>query len=174
MMINNIQMINKMNENQMLETIQKNNEQIIQMIQQIFQVQILNNMILNKIISNNNNTNNNLNNLMNQMNNFMNNNMMNMANNDNIIDPWPQVDISLKINICFELTTGKKLIVNPPIYITVNELIEGFIKKFNIEKQYIDNVNFLYNGRSLKMNDCTKIKDIGMVDGDKVLVIEKF
>ena len=45
MMMNNNQMINQMNQNEMLKMIQKNNEQIIQMIQQIFQVQMLNNML---------------------------------------------------------------------------------------------------------------------------------
>ena len=81
MMMNNT-MINQVNQNHIFQTIQKNNEQIIQMIQQILQVQMLNNMLLNQIINNNLN-NNNINN--NQMFNDMMNKMDNIINNMNMI-----------------------------------------------------------------------------------------
>ena len=189
MMINNNQMINQMDQNQMLQMIQKNNEQIIQMIKQIFQVQMLNNMLLNQILTNNLNNNNNINNfsnLMNQMNNIMNNmnmmnnnsnmqnmmdnNMMNIVNNnDNGVDPW-KGNRELRINIFFEhFYSGKKVNLLPPVNITVKELIEGFIKKCNIEKKNIDYIIFLH-GTTLSKDDCRKITEAGLQDGSKILV----
>ena len=182
MMMNNNQMINQMDQNQMLQMIQKNNEQIIQMIQQIFQVQMLNNMLLNQILTNNLNNNNinnnNFSNLMNQMNNILNNNsnmqnmmdnnMMDMINN-NVVDPW-EGNKEPRINIHFE-ERGKKVNLPTPLNITVKELIEGFIKKFNIEKKNINDINFLFNGRELKKDDCRKITQVGLTNGSRILVL---
>ena len=177
MMMNNNQMINQMNQNEMLQTIQKNNEQIIQMIQQIFQVQMLNNMLLNQILTNNLNNNNininNFNSIMNQMNNFMNN--MNMMNNNsnlkNIVDLW-EGNIEPRINIVFEIwKSGKRVNLQSPVNITIKELIEGFIKKLNIEKKNIDYIRFLFYGRKIKKDDCRKITEARMSDGSGILVI---
>ena len=167
MMINNNQMINQMDKNQMLQMIQKNNEEIIQMIQQIFQVQMLNNMILNQILNNNLNNNNNFNGMMNQINNLMNNNpnmqnmmdndMINMINsNDNGIDPWAHIDISKRISVAFRLNSGKKYILHVPKNIIEKELVEGFIKKSKIKSQKIQ---FICNGRQLKKDGCRKVSE---------------
>ena len=189
MMMNNNQMINQMNQNQMFQMIQKNNEQIIQMIQQIFQVQMLNNMILNQILTNNLNNNNNINNNMNvirnQMNNLMNNinmnnnlnmqnmmdnNMMNMINNNNVFDPW-EGNTSRRAYIIFEFNSVNRFVLHPPENITVKELIDEFIKKSNLEKQ---NLTFLFNGTTdLRKYDCKKIGEIfkyGMQVTYKVIV----
>ena len=146
------------------------------MIQQIFQVQMLNNMLLNQILNNNLNINirnNELNDLMSRMNNFMNNmnnlnnenimsnNMMNMVNNNHSeIDPW-EGNFASRINVVFELTflqrNDRFKTLYAPLNITVKELIEVFIKKFNIEK---NNVIFLFNAKELKKDDSTKIESI--------------
>ena len=164
MMMNNNQMIN-----QMLQMIQKNNEEIIQMIQQIFQIQMLNNMILNQILNNNLNSNNNNfidilnqnNNTMNNnfnMQNMINNNMMNMMNNNNDVDPWAHIDISKRIYILFKLSSGKTYTLHVPKNITENELIEGFIKKSKIGGQ---NIRFTFNSYRLKKDGCRKLSEIG-------------
>ena len=182
--MNDNQMINQMDLNKMLQIIQKNNDQIIQMIQQIFQVQMLNNMLLNQILNNNLNINirnNELNDLMSRMNNFMNNlnnenimsnNMMNMVNNNHSeIDPW-EGNFASRINVVFELTflqsNDRFKTLYAPLNITVKELIEAFIKKFNIEK---NNVIFLFNAKELKKDDSTKIESI-MNNLDRVRVVE--
>ena len=195
MMMNN-EIINQTDQNKIFQLIQKNNEQIIQMLQQIFQVQMLNNMLLNQILTNKklNNNNNNFNNMMNPINNtlnnmninmmndqnmqnIMNNNMMNsnvmnmINNNDNDIDPW-EGNTAHRINIHFDWLNnwgGHRRNLSVPINITVTELIEGFIKKFKAEKE---NIYFLFNSKKLKNKDSRKIEEIGMCNGCDVHVIE--
>ena len=194
MMMNN-EIINQTDQNKIFQLIQKNNEQIIQMLQQIFQVQMLNNMLLNQILTNKKlNNNNNFNNMMNPINNtlnnmninmmnnqnmqnIMNNNMMNsnvmnmINNNDNDIDPW-EGNTAHRINIHFDWLNnwgGHRRNLSVPINITVTELIEGFIKKFKAEKE---NIYFLFNSKKLKNKDSRKIEEIGMCNGCDVHVIE--
>ena len=172
MIINNNQMINQMNQNQIFQTIQKNNEKIIQMIQQIFQVQMLNNMLLRQIINNNlnNNINNNMfNDIMNNMNNMnminnpniqmMNNNMMNNPQN-NETNPWAGNNAS-RINITFLETGGlAKILIAAPEDISIEELIEAYFQRnhiTNLDRQ--NNFNFIHNGKRLKRSDRTLLKE---------------
>ena len=174
----NNNMIKQMNQNQILQTIQNNNEQIIQMIQQIFQIQLSNNMLLNKILTNNfnNNINNKMNNFVNNMNmmknfniqNMMNNNIMNMVNNRHFIDPW-EGNNKPRIGLYFQLNDGSQLSLNPPENITVKELIEGFIKMYNLEGR---NFRFIFNSNELKNDDCRIISDNLMLPGSKVFAAE--
>ena len=174
MMINNNPMRNQIDQNLIFQKIQKNNEQIIQMIQQIFQVQMLNNMLFNQIIDNklnNNNINNNmLNNLMSNMNNLMNNminnpnmqminnNMMNnLQNNDN--DPWVGNNAS-RINILFETPQGININIPAPENISIEELIEAYFQRRHItnpDRQ--NNFNFLFNAQNLNRTDRTLLKE---------------
>ena len=164
MMMNN-QNINQMDQKQILQLIQKNNEVIIQMIQQIFQIQMFNNMILNQILTNklNNINNNNFNEMMNQMNNTL-SNMRN--NNDNDIDPWER-NTAYRIGITFYWHGPINLAV--PRNITVAELIEGFIKKFKVKKE---NIYFVFNAKKLQNKDYRKIEEIGLGDGVVIQVFE--
>ena len=188
-MMNNV-MINQMDQNQIFQTIQKNNEQIIKMIQQIFQVQMLNNMLLCQIINNNLNNNNFNNNMfsdmMNKMNNFMGNmNMINSPNmqmiynnmmnnpqkNDNAIDPWagnnaPRLVIQFKIN---RATTNIALTV--PDNISIGELIEAYFQKCRItdpDKQ--NNFRFIFNAKSLKKTDHSTLKENDFRDYSTIFV----
>ena len=164
-MLENTSTINQMDESQILQMIQKNNEQIIQMLQQIFQVQMINNTLLNQIFINNLNNNisnnNKFNDMMNQMNKFMNNinmmnnqnmqnmainNKMNIMNNNNVIDPW-EGNTAHRINIILEYYNGydtKRFTLHTPENITLKELIEGFKKKYNYENQDIYCVGYMF------------------------------
>ena len=188
MMMNN-QMMNQMDKNQIFQMIQKNNEQIIQMIHQIFQVQMLNNMLLNQIINNNlnnNNINNNMfndmmNNMNNLMNNMINNQNMNMMNNnmmnipqkkDNDFDPW-EGNNNPKINIVFEETTGRRTVLVVPDNISIGELINAFFHKHNIINPDLQNkIMFLLNGTKLKRADSSTLKENMIPKTQKILVVE--
>ena len=185
MMMNN-RMMNQMDKNQIFQMIQKNNEQIIQMIQQIFQVQMLNNMLLNQILNNNLNNNNinnnmfndikNINNLMNNMINNPNMNMMNnnMMNNSlkNEIDPWAGNN-NPKINILFEETTGKRTILSAPENILVGELIDAFFKKAGIlDPNQQKKISFLFRGIKINRADQSTLKEKGFGDGQQIEVFE--
>ena len=171
-MMNN-PMINQMNQNQILQTIQNNNEQIIQMIQQIFQVQMQNNMLLNQILNNNlnnNNINNNMfndtmNNINNLMNNIINNPNMNMMNNNmmnnslkNEIDPWAGNNAP-RLHIKFITTNG---IVTPfavPEDISIGELIEAYFQRCHITNPERQNhIQFIRNAKLLKRADRSTLK----------------
>ena len=164
MMMGNNSMMNQIDQSQILQTLQKNNEQIIQMIQQIFQIQMMNNILINKILSNNlNNINNDMlnNNMMNQMNNFINN--MNMINNQNIqmnnnnnFDNIFDGHTGRKINIIFQSYDTRKiiLIVVAPENISIKESIEEFWKKSGIyDPDEQKNFIFKRGGDSLKIDD---------------------
>ena len=190
-MMNNNPMMNQMDQNPILQMIQKNNEQIIQMIQQIFQVQMLNNLLLNQILNNNLKTNNNINNNMlnntiSQMNNIVNNmkminnqNMQNMMsdshNNSNDINLWVG-NTAPKINILFERINEKGYQNNSfllaPNNISIKELIEAYFKKLciadlNKQRDFI----FIFNGKALNKTDCSTLKENGF-DNFSLVVIK--
>ena len=183
MMMNNNPMINQMDQNSILQMIQKNNEQIIKMIHQIFQVQMLNNLLFNNILNNNLNTdyninNNMFNNNMNQMNNIINDmnmisnqNMQNIMNdshkNSNNIDLWPG-NTAPKVNVVFERIGEIEGIKSRltgflvPDNITIKELIETFFKKLSITDQNKQkDIFFMYNGKTLNKADCSTLKENG-------------
>ena len=57
---------------------------------------------------------------------------------------------SRRLNVFFELSTGKAFNVLAPINITVFQLIDGFFQKAGILNPELQRkINFLYNGRSL-------------------------
>ena len=141
MMMNNNLIINQMDQPKIFQKIEQNNEQIIQMIQQIFKIQMMNNLLLNQILNSNNL--NNINNMMNQMDNSMNDfNMINnqnilMNNNDNYINSLAgcaerKINITFKYynNNNFEGTKYYNLVA--PGNISVKESIEGFWEKSGI------------------------------------------
>ena len=183
-MINN-QMINQMDLSQILQTIQKNNEQIIQMIQRIFQIQKLNNMLLKQILNNNlnnNNINNNMfNDTMNKMNNLMNNvinnSNMNMMNNNmmdnslkNDIDPWAGNN-ARRLRLVFETGEGENIEIIAPEDISVGELIEAYFKRCHItnpEEQ--KKTQFIYQMRILNRADRSTLKEYKFRDINKIKV----
>ena len=97
-----------------------------------------------------------------------NSNMMNMVNNNNNIDPW-EGNFASRLDIMFELADGKRFFLHPPKNITVKELIDGFIKKFNCGKK---NIYFWFNGSRLRNDNYKKITEVGMQLGSKVYVFE--
>ena len=155
-------MMNQINQNQILQSIQKNNEQIIQMIQQIFEVQMRNNMLLNQFFNynlNNNINNNSFNNMMNQMNN------MDMIK----IDPWVG-NTEPKLNIEFRFLSGKKIMLAAPDNISIKELIERFWKKSGITDPIEQKkISFSHNGHTLNIADSSPISK-NFVNGSWVLV----
>ena len=156
----------------------------------------MNNNMLNIMCNNMNNNmfNNMCNNMNNNMLNIMCNNMnnnMNMTNcnnqgnnndlrniNENGYDPF-ESSVKRRINIYFENQKGKKIIIRAPENITLLELIEGFFKKVGIlNPNYQNEVNFLYNGKSLKElithgnKGNEPISELGFTDFNKILVID--
>ena len=191
-MMNNV-MINQMDQNQIFQTIQKNNEQIIKMIQQIFQVQMLNNMLFCQIINNNLNNNNFNNNMfsdmMNKMNNFMgnmnminspnmqmmNNNMMiNPQKNDNAIDPWAGNNAP-RLVINFRKKNTSTIALTVPDNISIGELIEAYFQKCHItnpDKQ--NNFKFIFLAKALQRTDHSTLKEKGFTNStydSKVFVL---
>ena len=183
-MINN-QMINQMDLNQILQTIQKNNEQIIQMIQQIFQIQKLNNMLLKQIFNNNlnnNNINNNMfdvtmNKMDNLMNNMINNPNMNMMNNNmmnnslkNEIDPWAGNNAP-RLTVLFSTTQGIITYLVVPEDISIGELIEAYFQRCHITNPERQNhFTFLCNAKALKRADRSTLKENNFRQYEKILV----
>ena len=97
--------------------------------------------------------------------------------NDYSFDPF-QGNNHRRINIFFELNTGRKFRVTAPINITVYELIDGFFKKVGLLNTELQRrFNFLFNGWQLKRfingeHNNKLITDVGLVDGFKVFVVE--
>ena len=192
-MMNNNQFINKMDQNQVLQAIQKNNEQIIQMIQQIFYFQMLNNQLFNQILNKNLNDNNIINNnniifndMMNQMNNFMNNlnimnnqnvqnTMINPNNNDNDVGLSDENNVEI-VNIVFEVPfeiVGKEKgkCISAPNNISIKELIEAFFKKYGIiDPNKQKDILFIYGGKILNNVKSSTLKEIGLVKLAKIQV----
>ena len=165
-MMDNNPINNQIDQSQILRKIQKNNEQIIQMIQQIFKVQMMNNMLLNQILNNNNLNNINnvmFNNMMNQINNFMNNmNIVNnpniqINNNENYIDPLPGYT-GRRINIRFNLIDGRLITMIAPENISIKESIEKFWKKSGItDPDAQKKIIFLKNACALDRYDISPL-----------------
>ena len=183
MMMNNNPFINKMDQNQVLQAIQKNNEQIIQMIQQIFYFQMLNNVLFNQILNKNLNDNNIINNniifndMMNQMNNFMNNlnimnnqnvqnTMINPNNNDNDVGLSDENNVEI-VNIVFDVPfeiVGKEngKCIFAPNNISIKELIEAFFKKYGIiDPNKQKDILFIFCGKILNNFKSSTLKEIG-------------
>ena len=97
--------------------------------------------------------------------------------NENNYDPFSG-NSQARVNINFQLTTGKKIIMPVPINITVYQLLNAFFEKFGILNPALQcKVNFVFNGLSLKrfinnLPNNANIHDVRIMDGSTVLVVD--
>ena len=171
---------NQQNQSEVLQTIQRNNEQIIQMILQILKIQRLNNTLINQIINNNFdiNINDNIDDDINtKTNNFMNNIDTKTFNNITKVktyDPFSG-NPSPRLNIYFKDNNSSKIFLKIPVNITVKELVEGFINLRQVAyPNFPQNTYLLFNGIVLKTNDYRSITEIGIREGSKILIAGDF
>ena len=167
----NMNNMGQMNMNNMGQMNMNNN---MNMMPLLFQMCNMNQMLYNQLMQN-------FNNMQNSQNMQFNNNSggNNEVRNytDTGYDPF-QGSYQNRINISFELMTGKKFILKAPKNITVYELIDGFFKRVGILNPDLQcKVNFIYNGLALKrlINEQPNnniIENMGFNHNSKVLVID--
>ena len=75
------------------------------------------------------------------------------------------------ILICFSFEYGTKKIMRFTLDITVKEMIKMFLLESKIPEKEKDNFRFLFNGRSLNVNDMQTLYQKSISDGSVILVI---
>ena len=144
----------------------------------------LNNMNMNMMIPTNMNMMNPMNmNMMNPMNmnmNLMNMNMinpMNMMNpmNSQVIDLYPEVKTSDKINIVMREITGSKMTMSAPIETTIRGIIRKYLEKIEVEERFLygkRGLIFIINNKKLDIDSYHPICSICYGDFAEILVID--
>ena len=118
----------------------------------------LNNMNMNMINSMNMN-------MMNPMNMNMNLMNMNMINpmNSQVIDLYPEVKTSDKINIVMREITGSKMTMSAPKENSIRDIIRKYLEKIEVEEKFLYEkigLIFILNNKKLDINSYNPISSI--------------
>ena len=149
-----------MNQNAYMQNqIEMNNQLIFKLFQDCFQIQNFNNVFQN------NNQILNWQNFCNMQNNLNNNNLIN--NKNDFVE-----DSERTISICFEISTGYRIVIHTPKNIKISWIIIKFMEKANLNTNLIDEkIFFIFNGSLIKKNDKRNLSELGISSAVKITVV---
>ena len=76
-----------------------------------------------------------------------------------------------KINVCFMMPYGEKIIMSNPPYISKKELLKNFIRKIGLTEEVLNqSIIFVYNGEMVDINDDSPFSNFELFP--TILVIE--
>ncbi len=159
---NNMMNINNMNINNMMNNNMMNNNNMNN--------NMMNNNMMNNNMMNNNMMNNNMNNVGNNMNNNINNSIKEqapqplLARGDRTLqfkNEFPYVNEESLRNINFVASSGLKVVIIVPDYITFKELFKLYVKKIGVSKELLGKeLIFIFNALTIEPNDERKISEL--------------
>ena len=178
--------INQMNMNQNMNPMNQNmnpmaqnnmnfqNMNVFKNMMVPFMLMMNNNMMNNNMMNNNMMNNNMMNNNMNNINNNMNNNINNsikeqapqplLARGDRTLqfkNEFPYVNEESLRNINFVASSGLKVVIIVPDYITFKELFKLYVKKIGVSDRLLGKeLIFIFNALTIEPNDERKISEL--------------
>jgi hypothetical protein len=82
-------------------------------------------------------------------------------------------EYSKKINISFQLSSGKKIILVASENMKLAELFEAFIKKIGFDTEILgSDIYFLYRGGRMNLDEQRSLIEMDLVDNSTILVID--
>ena len=78
------------------------------------------------------------------------------------------------INVCFGLSTGQSFNEKASKNMIFKDLCVNFVTRLGFKKEIIENnhILFLYNGRKLDINQRKNLKELGIYNNSKIVVID--
>ena len=88
-------------------------------------------------------------------------------------DPYPGTS-GEKINLFFETPAGHKVNMLVPVDAKMKDILVQYVLKLNLGPNVIDNsIYFLYGGKKIKKNENRTVRDMNILNGAIVIVIDK-
>ncbi len=101
-------------------------------------------------------------------------NVFNQLKDDNkIYDANSKGTISEKMNVVFQLTSGKKFIISAAVNMSLKKLFKKFVRKIGFDEKILQkDIYFLYKGERMNINEEKDLRNMELYDNAIILVMD--
>ncbi len=101
-------------------------------------------------------------------------NVFNQLKDDNkIYDANSKGTISEKMNVVFQLTSGKKFIISAAVNMSLKKLFKKFVRKIGFDEIILQkDIYFIYKGETMNINEEKDLRNMELYDNAIILVMD--